>query len=72
MTKEEIYNLLYQNMNNGVYNSVVRTWEKNLAPSSEISVKLVKKACNEHEVDFDELLKYAQERKLREKVNEKR
>ena len=45
MNKEETYDLLYQNMNNGVYNEVVRTWEKNLAPSSEISVKLVKFSC---------------------------
>lgn len=63
MNKENVYDFLYQNMSNGVYNKIVRTWEKNLAPSSEISVDLVKKACKKDNVDFEKFLKYAQKRK---------
>lgn len=63
MNEENTYDLLYQNMSNGIYNKIVRTWEKNLAPSSEISVDLVKKACKKNNVDFEEFLKYAQKRK---------
>lgn len=63
MSKEETFDLLYQNMNKGVYDKIVRTWEKNLAPSSEISVDLVEKACKENDINFDEFLKYAQNRK---------
>lgn len=63
MSEEKAYDLLYQNMNNGLYNKIVRTWEKNLAPSSEISVDLVTKACKKQGVNFGEFLKYAQKRK---------
>lgn len=66
MHEEKAYNELYQNMNNGVYNKVVRTWEKNLAPSSEISVDLLKKACKEECVDFEEFLEYARDRRKKE------
>ena len=66
MSEEKAYDLLYQNMNNGLYNKIVRTWEKNLAPSSEISVDLVTKACKKQGVNFDEFLKYARKRKERE------
>lgn len=66
MNKEEIYESLYQNMKNGVYNGVVRTWEKSLSPSSEILVKLVKKACKENNVDFDDFLEFARKRKKEE------
>ena len=69
MNEEKTYDLLYQNMNNGVYNKVVRTWEKHLAPSSEISVDLVTKACKENGVNFDKFLKYAQKRKKEEVPN---
>lgn len=70
MNKENIYDLLYQDMNNGVYDKVVRTWEKNLAPSSEISVDLVTKACKKQGVNFDEFLKYAQDRRKNEKTED--
>ena len=66
MSEEKAYDFLYQNMNNGLYNKIVRTWEKNLAPSSEISVDLVTKACKKQGVKFDEFLKYAQKRKKEE------
>lgn len=66
MSKEKAYDLLYQNMENGVYNKIFRTWERNLAPSSEISVDLVTKACKKQDVNFDEFLKYARKRKERE------
>lgn len=66
MSKEQTYNDLYQNMENGVYNGVVRTQEKHFAPSSEILVRLVKKACKENEVSFDDFMDYARKRKKAE------
>ena len=66
MNEEKTYDLLYQNMNNGVYNKVVRTWEKDLAPSSEISIDLLSKACKKDNVDFEEFLKYARNRRKEE------
>lgn len=68
MKKEKKYRLLYQNMDNGVYNKLVRTWEKNLAVSSEISVDLVKQACKENEVNFEDFLTFARKKKKEEKL----
>lgn len=68
MNENTAYEELYQNMDNGVYNELVRTWEKNLAQSSEISVRLVKKACKKKDVNFDEFLEYARNRKKEEEV----
>lgn len=57
------YKELYENMNNGVYNGVVRVVDKGLKPSSEILVSKVKKACLDRGVSFDDFLIYAKERR---------
>lgn len=63
---KERYEELYKNMNNGVYNGLVRSFEKGLKPSSEILVRKVKKACVDKGVSFDDFLIYAKKRRKNE------
>lgn len=69
MNAQEAYEILYENMSNGVYNGVVRGFENNLKPTSEIIVSKVKEACKKKNVNFDDFLKYAQKRKREENVS---
>ena len=63
MNKNIMYEELYVNMVKGVYNGWVRSFENNLEPTSEILVSKVKKACDDRDVDFDDFLNYARDRK---------
>lgn len=60
------YERIYDGMNNGSYDVPVRTIEKALNVSMEISVKKVKKACSDAGIEFNEFMTYAQERKAEE------
>lgn len=68
MNKKEKYNYIYEGMNNGRYDEVVRD-STTFGEIKRLTVRKVKKACRELDVDFDDFMKYAQERK--EKENEK-
>lgn len=64
MNKEEKFDDIYMQAESGVFDKLY--YELGKGNAIGLDVKEVKKACANHDIDFDEFLKYAQKIKKEE------